>query len=283
MLNIDKVRIKFKFLFDNGNFDRVMGMYTAFQMELPLTWVLFSGDNITNLSYKEILLAGVVSSDNKIYESPILINFFELNRICIIENTDTLINFVVEGKLFSKNFEEFILLKIHFKSWGGISISDYLEWLIKTLNKLVENGCEIKLISQDKLKEKIQIPSIQNLYHYINILEIKIFEESYNRGVGKDTGFIYYIEISNLPESKYIKDLIIQSFHAKGGRYKLKSQSKSKLIFEGDKDYGWSPVKGIIEITSDSKVLEIKDKIKIFFALNYDEENFLNEFVQIDH
>lgn len=224
-------------------------------------------------SYNFYLTPGYISYDDKFFFCPLSIIYVQLNYIEAIRKGDTeYVN--SEIVVFSKDFNNQRKIQIELSSyWLGSGVVNpmYINDIVNSINEFVHSGYEIQDLNELHFRNMFDVRRLTtyDLIEKINNLEFKFYSNSQNR-VGKDNSFWREIEITNLPNSKYIVSLFQKIINDSEVVNSVKLND-SMLFATYDRDYGYCPADGRKEIQKDmKKANEIMDILKLLILENFD-------------
>jgi hypothetical protein len=257
--------------FELGKFYAHHGTRTPFAIMQPVFRIV----TIENLKEYE-LEAGYLDRKENFYKCPLEIHYLKINKYLIKRE-------FVDAKSLNK-----IIISLYFEIFDLDYInsieSEIMLWeyeyqhfdfmrfnpIINYLNLYIKSGRKIKDLNFSILdKFYPQSNSLEKIIGLINDLEMKIFEDSQSR-VGKDNRFWEDLEIRNLPENLYFKQLIIKCFEKQGKRCKV---TDFGLSIELCSDYAWSPSYRRRELEN-YETADIKDRLKVLLAVEFDSLEF---------
>ncbi|MBT0609203.1 hypothetical protein [Aequorivita echinoideorum] len=229
------------------------------------------------------LIPGYIDRELNFYSCPIITNYIKIKKYEFIEiyvkeeyrNVRTATLFL---EVYDKTLENYISETITLAEKLQICSIDFLNFnhIINFLNKYVDSGRDINKIdfklfskSYPKLVDK------QIILQNVKSLDLKVFEDSKNR-VGKDNRFWTEMEVRNLPENEYLKDLFIKCL-SKQGR---KLIADFGVVIELYSDYIWSPThprKHLENYSTES----IKETLIMDLAIEFNSEEYVLSSMEI--
>lgn len=261
-----------KSVIEGMNFNYYTNQVQQKKRTLPVYYVLFSKEVKKITSESMIFYPGVVTVLDELLECPILFSQLELVSLEQVYRPSKLEKISI--RIYSKHFDSYRELQLvrSISSFEYESVfSKYFVWLVNLINNYVAKNYSIEELNIARLVNQSYPLRTKSIFSMINNLNVKIFEYGYDRGVGKDSGFVETIEFYSVPLEKSIRDLFINAMNDYD-HYALIKDEADCLEFKGGTSYAYSPAYGKEEITSDSKVLKIKDALKLYCATNFDAE-----------
>lgn len=227
-----------------------------------------------------ILQSGYLTSENEFFICPLSVFFVQISLLKTYRENHTE-HVECDLTVFSKDFEKCRTIEVKLNSHyvgtnvvGPYSIND----VINTINQYVNLGNDIELLDETLFQNDFNTWIIQDksIIEYINNLEFKFFANSQSR-VGKDNSFWGEIEISNLPESKYIKLLFKEIISKSSVVERIDFQNDIMLaIYDSDNCYCSSHDREEIQF-DELKAIEIKDSLKVNIKSNFNKLEERNE------
>jgi hypothetical protein len=235
----------------------------------------FQVKTLANKDFK--LIPGYQTFNLKFYHCPMSAIYIQINELQFFLENPHLFN--AQVVVFSKDFlkQKAIELKIYTRLPHYIM---YLNDYINALNKYIDMGNDLDLLDEVSFQMRsILEPSNEiSLLNIINNLSFKFYENDFVR-VGKDNKFWNEIEITSLPQSSYLTDVILESLlNSKGFDSVSYVGNKEAIIIVYGSNNGYCPASGRKELGPNlDKEQEVKDCIKLKINNFYNADQEINE------
>jgi hypothetical protein len=224
------------------------------------------------------LVPGYQTFDKKFYPCPLLVWYIQINELQL--SVEDKYQYKASIVVFSKDFAQHKQLDIKVYSNSGAGILGKLNYYINALNRYVEYDNDVNLLDSSIFKERINFTNLDEraLFEIVNQLSFRYYENCLVR-VGKDNLFWSEIEITNLPQSNYLRkcflDILTNGQIINSAKYDLE---KGFILIEYGREYAYSPSQNRKEVEVDKrKELEIKDFIKYKLQNVFDPVIEMNE------
>lgn len=205
------------------------------------------------------LRPGYLTYSKEFHPCPLVALNVQINDVEILESNNIVIARLV---LFSKSLKEQRVLEINSNSRFPGAINQ----LVNLLNSYVNAGNDISLLNELMLNNHIGLRPInkQQLLSNINQISVIFFENSQSR-VGKDNVFWSEIELSNLPENRYLTQAIVKLLSADNEFDNVHYRPEQNLIIVSfGHTNAYSPHTGRIECEVEpNQDQNIKDLMKL--------------------
>ena len=225
---------------------------------------------------KVSLLIGYIDIDTNFKEFPIEVNYIQLEKINrFIDSSCFRVNLEVYFRIYNKEKSKY--RNIVFCYDENYMSFDLLELVVNILNYYIDKNNNIDDLDINKLNSNY-IRNYDNdiIFRCINELKLDSYDNSLSR-VGRDNYFWEETEIRNLPESNYLRKLIITSLKKQCKRIE---STKYGLIITFETESNWSPSQPRKKSENQlKKETEIKGYLMIDVAISYFHNDYLVDLI----
>lgn len=229
---------------------------------------------------------GFLGVDKIFYECPFSVFYCQLEKVFETEESSEhsgskKLTMDVSLKVFDKTFKDHQTLKGQFVGHDRNRVDIMkMNTIINLINHYVNSGNDIKKINPEKLFSKsLQGHDRDFLLTQINALEFAFFSNDQNR-VGKDNNFWEEIEIRNLPNDPFLRELVCNSLKKIKVVDSFQDKQDFALVKYGNSS-GYCPADGRKAIDVDIHMRDlVKDHLKLIMVADYDPQADLFQQIQ---
>jgi len=230
---------------------------------------------------------GYIDIEDTFFHCPLEIFFIQLINITQEEKKVNFRSYCrVEAslKVFSKDFSYHRVFNIHFeKENSSLLRYSILDKVINITNEYIFSGRELNKLNIEQINLTNPIP--KNRLQLIRIVEDLVFdfyEDSMSR-VGKDNSFWIEAEVRNLPEDRYLNNLIVENLEKQNKKIK---RTDYGLLFTVEQYSEYSPANGRKKLGVNIKSDETIKKnlmLDVVFSYNIKEHLFeqISEYIEL--
>ena len=224
--------------------------------------------------YQFTLTPGFVDLQERFFQISFAHFYVQLHKIVQIDPPSGSRNVVLNISLtiYSQDYRDFFDIDLEIEGYQPLDFMKVNE-IVNIICKYVSSGRNIHQLDTDKLsKQRYAMNDKYIIIETVENLKIQFYENSISR-VGKDNLFLTEAQIWNLPSDKYLSKLIensLSKIYTKAQRVedKLKFTLRSYHAYEAAHEIS------LLE-DSQSEEREVKEKLKMEMAINYNSEDQL--------